>query len=95
MKPRTETRDNGHKLTALEEEALTKQLLDADKRGCSIRPEFLRGMAQILLRECIRDPTATLGVNWHISLSKVIQYYVHDITGAYHINVRSRRIQML
>jgi hypothetical protein len=64
LKPRTETRANSHRLTALEEEALTKQLLDADKRGFSIRPEFLRGMAQILLRERIRDPTITLGVNW-------------------------------
>jgi hypothetical protein len=64
MKSRTETRANGHKLTVPEEEALTKQLLDADKRGFSIRPEFLRGMAQILLCERVRDPTATLGVNW-------------------------------
>ena len=64
MEPRTETRANGHKLTVSEEEALTKQLLDADKRGFSIRPEFLRGMAQILLRGRLRDPTATLGVNW-------------------------------
>jgi hypothetical protein len=51
VKPRTETRANSHKLTATEEETLVKRLLDADKRGFSIRPEFLRGMAQILLRE--------------------------------------------
>jgi hypothetical protein len=63
-KPRSETRANGHKLTALEEEVLTKRLLDADKRGFSIRPEFLRGMAQILLHERTQDPTATIGVNW-------------------------------
>ncbi|KAJ6103443.1 hypothetical protein N7486_005870 [Penicillium sp. IBT 16267x] len=64
LKPRIETRANGHRLTVPEEEALTKQLLDADKRGFSIRPEFLRGMAQNLLCERVQDPTATLGVNW-------------------------------
>jgi hypothetical protein len=32
-KPRSETHANGHKLTALEEEVLTKHLLDADKQG--------------------------------------------------------------
>jgi hypothetical protein len=52
---------NGHKLTALEEEVLTKRVLGADKWGFSIRPEVLRGMAQILLSECTRDPTATIG----------------------------------
>jgi len=45
INPRSETRANGHKLTVLEEEVLVKKLLDADKRGFSIRPEFLRGMA--------------------------------------------------
>jgi hypothetical protein len=50
-------------LTELEEEVLAKRLLDADKRGFSIRPEFLRGMAQILLRERTGDPVATIGVN--------------------------------
>jgi hypothetical protein len=64
VKPRSETRANGHRLTVIEEEALMKRLLDADKRGFLIRPEFLRGMAQILLRERTQDPTATLGVNW-------------------------------
>lgn len=64
IKPRSETRANGHKLTALEEEVLAKRLLDADKRGFSIRPEFLRGMAQILLRERTRDSSITVGVNW-------------------------------
>jgi len=64
IKPRSETRANGYKLTEVEEESLAKQLLDADKRGFAIRPEFLRGMAQILLRERSHDSTATLGVNW-------------------------------
>jgi hypothetical protein len=63
-KSRAETRANGHKLNQFEEEVLEKKLLEADKRGFSIRPEFLRGMAQILLRERTQDPTATLGVNW-------------------------------
>jgi hypothetical protein len=52
IKPQSETHANGHKLTAIEEETLVKRLLDADKQGFSIRPEFLRGMAQILLHKC-------------------------------------------
>jgi hypothetical protein len=63
IKPRSETRANGHKLTTIKEETLVKILLDADKRGFLIRPEFLRGMAQILLRKRIQDPTAVLGIN--------------------------------
>lgn len=51
-------------MTALEEDVLVKSLLDADKQGFSIRPEYLRGMAQILLRDRTQDSTATLGVNW-------------------------------
>ena len=63
MKPRSETRANGHKLTIIDEETLVKQLLDADKQGFSIQPEFLRGMAQILLQERTHNPTATVGIN--------------------------------
>ena len=48
---RSETRANSHKLTISEKKALVQKLLDTDKRGFPIRPEFLRGMAQILLRE--------------------------------------------
>ena len=64
IKPRLETRANGHKLTEIEEKSLIKQILDADKRGFPIRPEFLRGMAEILLRERLHDSKATLGINW-------------------------------
>ena len=64
IQPRSETRANGHKLTIFEEEVLAKRLLEADKRGFSIRPEFLRGMAQILLSERTQDPSSTIGVNW-------------------------------
>ena len=64
VKSRSETRANGYKMTAIEEQVLSKRLLDADKRVFSIRPEFLREMAQILLRKRIQDPTATVGVNW-------------------------------
>jgi hypothetical protein len=64
MKSRSETRASGHKLTDFEEEALVKQLLDADKRGFSIRPQYLREMAQILLHKRTQDSTATIGVNW-------------------------------
>lgn len=60
IKPRA----NSHKLTALEEEALAKRLLDADRRGFLIRPQFLRGMAHILLCARTNDPTSVIGVNW-------------------------------
>jgi hypothetical protein len=52
-----------NKLTAIEEDVLVKRLLDADKRGFSICPGFLRGMAQTLLHEHSQDATAVLGVN--------------------------------
>lgn len=48
IKPRTVTRANSHRMTT-SEEALIRQLLEADKRGFPIRPEFLRTMAQLLL----------------------------------------------
>jgi hypothetical protein len=64
VKSRTETRANCHKLTAREEDVLAKRLLDADKRGFSIRPQYLRGMAHILLSERTQDPTAIIGINW-------------------------------
>jgi hypothetical protein len=64
IKARAETRANGHRLTHIEEEVLIKRLLDTDKRGFSIQPEFLRVMAQILLRERLCDSTAILGPNW-------------------------------
>ena len=63
-KPRSEARANSHKLTVIEKDVLVKRLLDADKRGFSIRPEFLRGMAQILLSERTKDSLQTLGLNW-------------------------------
>ncbi|ODM14306.1 hypothetical protein SI65_10303 [Aspergillus cristatus] len=69
-KPRTETRASGHKLTALEEEVLVKSLLNADRRGFSIQPEYLRGMAQILLCDHTQDSTAALGVNWAYSFTR-------------------------
>ena len=71
-KPRSETRANSHKLTVIEEDVLVKRLLDADKRGFSIRPEFLRGMAQILLSECTKDSLQTLGLNW---ASKFVKHH--------------------
>jgi hypothetical protein len=70
INPRSEIRANNHKLTVFEEETLVKRLLDADKRGFSIRPEYARRMVQILLHEHIQDPTACLGVNWAYSFIK-------------------------
>ena len=64
IKSRSETRANGHRLTEVEEQSLVKHLLDADKRGFPIRPEFLHGMAEILLCEQRHDSKATLGINW-------------------------------
>jgi hypothetical protein len=61
---RTETRANSHKLTEYEEKTLLTHLLDADKRGFAIRPEYLREMAQILLRNRTQNPTMSLGINW-------------------------------
>lgn len=49
VKPHTETRVNGHRMTVMEEKSLIKHLLDTDKQGFLIQPEFLCGMAQILL----------------------------------------------
>jgi hypothetical protein len=49
INPRSETRASGHKLIVIKEDVLVKRLLDTDKQGFSIRPEFLRGMAQTLL----------------------------------------------
>ena len=53
IKSRSETRVNGHKLTPIEEETLVKWLLDVDRQGFLICPEFLCGMAQILLSKYI------------------------------------------
>jgi hypothetical protein len=61
-KSRTE-RANGHRLKDFQE-SLLKQLLEADKRGFLIRPEILRGMAQILLHYYSQNPAAELGANW-------------------------------
>ena len=69
-KSRSETRANSHKLTESEEELLLKRLLDADTRGFPIRPEFLRGMAQVLLRSRLQDPTAAIGTNWPYNFVK-------------------------
>ena len=70
IKPHSETHSKNHKLTAIEEESLVKQLLDADKRGFSVRPEFLRRMAQILLYEHTQDSSISLGINWAYSFIK-------------------------
>ena len=70
IQPRSEARASGYKLTTIEEESLVKRLLDTDKRGFSIRPEYLYGIAQILLCEHSQDPTAVLGVNWASSFIK-------------------------
>jgi hypothetical protein len=55
-KPRSETPANSHKLTIYDEEVLVKKLLDADKRGFSIRSRFRREMAKILLCERTQRP---------------------------------------
>jgi hypothetical protein len=64
IKPRAETRANSYKLIAFEEEVLAKHLLDADRHGFSIQPQFLCGMAQILLCAWTNDPTSVIRVNW-------------------------------
>jgi hypothetical protein len=63
-KARLETRANNHKLPVYKEELLIKRLLDADKRGFLIRPEFLRGIAQVLLDNRLQGTSAAaLGIN--------------------------------
>ena len=69
-KSRSETRANGHRLTASEAETLTKHVLEAGKQGFPVRPEFLRGMARILLRGCLQDSTTEFRVNWAYKLIK-------------------------
>ena len=49
IKSRLEIRANGYKLTEIKEQLLLKQLLDINKRGFLIWPEFLHKVAQILL----------------------------------------------
>jgi hypothetical protein len=53
-----ETCAKGHKLNQFEEEVLEKKLLEADKRGFSIRPEFLNGLAQIRYSRDLQDAQA-------------------------------------
>jgi len=62
-KPHSETHTNNYKLTVIEEEVLTKQLLNTDKQGFSIQPEFLHGIAQILLCEWTQDSTVFISIN--------------------------------
>ena len=51
-------------MTEIEEKSLIKKILDADKQGVPIQPEFLCGMAGILLQEQLHDSRVTLGANW-------------------------------
>jgi hypothetical protein len=76
IKPQSKTRANGLILHSIKEEVLLKRLLEADKRGFPIRLEFLRGMAQILLRERLQDHTASLDINWAYKflLNAILKY---------------------
>ena len=69
-KPRSGTRANNHILSSIQEEVLVKQILNADKRGFPICPEFLRQMVQILLQEQTSTSTPNIGVNWASSSVK-------------------------
>mgnify|MGYP006900028190 CR=1 FL=1 len=69
-KQHSETHINSYKLTVIEEEVLTKQLLDIDKQGFSIQPEFLCGMAQILLYKQTQDSTIFIDINWAYNFIK-------------------------
>lgn len=71
IKPWRETHANGHKLSVIEEKVLTKCLLEADKWGFPIQPEFLWRMAQILLQE--QSPSSPpIGINW---ASKFVKHH--------------------
>ena len=47
----SEAHINSHRLTETKEKSFIKKILDADKQGVPIQPEFLCGMAEILLHE--------------------------------------------
>jgi predicted transcriptional regulator len=49
VKLHPETRANGYRMIVIKEKSLIKHLLDVDKQGFLIQPEFLHGMAHILL----------------------------------------------
>ena len=78
IQPHSETRASGHKLTAVEEESLVKQLLNADKRGFSVWPEFLRGMAQIFVN-VQKIPLQSLESTGPLPLLNAVLNYVQGI----------------
>ncbi|KFZ23594.1 hypothetical protein V502_01921, partial [Pseudogymnoascus sp. VKM F-4520 (FW-2644)] len=49
--PRANSRVNNHKLTETEEESLLNWILDLDLRGLAPRPETVREIADLLLKE--------------------------------------------
>ena len=83
-KSRAETRANSHIITEFEEESLLQRLLDTDKYRFPIRPEFLRGMAEILFCDHLQNPTATIGINWPYKFIKhypeIYTQYTRQIT---------------
>jgi hypothetical protein len=62
--PRANSRVNNHKLTETEEESLLNWILDLDLRGLAPRPETVREIADLLLKERGDNPPKTVGVNW-------------------------------
>ena len=66
-KPRTEeTHANNNISLPIQEEVLVKQILNADKHGFSIHPEFLCQMAQILLQK--QTPTSTPNIRSQLGI---------------------------
>jgi hypothetical protein len=64
IQSRVDTRPNGHKLTQLEEDSLTKWILSMDSRGAAPRPAAVREMANILLAARGSHPSPTVSKNW-------------------------------
>jgi hypothetical protein len=60
---RGDSRANGHKLTATEEEALLQWVISMDERGYSPRIAAIREAARILLVQRL-GPSASIGINW-------------------------------
>ena len=59
-----DSRLNGHKLTQLEEDPLTKWILSMDTRGAAPRQATIQEMANILLAARGSQPPPTVGKNW-------------------------------
>ena len=64
IQSRVDSRPNGHKLTQLEEDSLTKWILSMDACGAAPRQATVQEMANILLAARGSQPPPTVSKNW-------------------------------